>query len=42
MNRYVTLAVCQTGVGLALCNDRRWPETYRMLCFNGAQVVLTG
>ena len=29
-------------VGLALCNDRRWPETYRMLCLNGAQVVLTG
>ncbi len=29
-------------VGLALCNDRRWPETYRMLCLNGAQVVLLG
>ena len=29
-------------VGLALCNDRRWPETYRMLCLNGAQVVLIG
>lgn len=29
-------------VGLALCNDRRWPETYRMLCLNGAQVVLVG
>ncbi len=28
--------------GLALCNDRRWPETYRMLCLNGAQVVLIG
>jgi predicted amidohydrolase len=29
-------------VGLALCNDRRWPETYRMLCLNGAEVVLIG
>jgi N-carbamoyl-D-amino-acid hydrolase len=29
-------------VGLALCNDRRWPETYRMLCLAGAEVVLIG
>jgi predicted amidohydrolase len=29
-------------VGLALCNDRRWPETYRMLCLNGAEIVLIG
>jgi predicted amidohydrolase len=29
-------------VGLSLCNDRRWPESYRMLCLNGAQVVLVG
>lgn len=29
-------------VGMALCNDRRWPETYRMLCLNGAEVVLIG
>jgi len=29
-------------VGMCLCNDRRWPETYRMLCLNGAQVVLIG
>jgi predicted amidohydrolase len=28
--------------GLSICNDRRWPETYRMLCLNGAQVVLIG
>ena len=24
-------------VGMAICNDRRWPETYRMLCLNGAE-----
>jgi predicted amidohydrolase len=29
-------------VGLSLCNDRRWPETYRMLCLGGAQIVLIG
>lgn len=29
-------------VGLAICNDRRWPETYRMLCLNGAEIVLIG
>jgi predicted amidohydrolase len=29
-------------IGLSLCNDRRWPESYRMLCLNGAQVVLIG
>jgi N-carbamoyl-D-amino-acid hydrolase len=29
-------------IGLSLCNDRRWPETYRMLGLNGAQVVLIG
>lgn len=29
-------------VGMCLCNDRRWPETYRMLCLNGAQIVLVG
>jgi N-carbamoyl-D-amino-acid hydrolase len=29
-------------IGLSLCNDRRWPETYRMLSLNGAQVVLIG
>ncbi|RWD48649.1 MAG: N-carbamoyl-D-amino-acid hydrolase [Mesorhizobium sp.] len=29
-------------VGMAICNDRRWPETYRMLCLNGAELVLIG
>ncbi len=29
-------------VGLATCNDRRWPETYRVLALQGAQVVLIG
>jgi N-carbamoyl-D-amino-acid hydrolase len=29
-------------IGMSLCSDRRWPETYRMLCLNGAEVVLIG
>lgn len=29
-------------VGMLICNDRRWPEAYRMLCLNGAEVVLIG
>lgn len=29
-------------IGLSLCNDRRWPETYRMLCLQGAEIVLIG
>jgi N-carbamoyl-D-amino-acid hydrolase len=29
-------------VGMAICNDRRWPETYRMLALNGAQLVVIG
>ena len=29
-------------VGLATCNDRRWPETYRVLALNGAELILIG
>jgi N-carbamoyl-D-amino-acid hydrolase len=29
-------------VGMAICNDRRWPETYRMLALNGAELMLIG
>jgi predicted amidohydrolase len=28
--------------GMCLCNDRRWPETYRVLSLQGAQVVVLG
>lgn len=31
-----------TGVGMAICNDRRWPETYRSLALKGADLVLIG
>lgn len=29
-------------VGMATCNDRRWPETYRVLALRGAEIVLIG
>ena len=29
-------------VGLATCNDRRWPETYRVLGLQGAELILIG
>ena len=29
-------------VGMAICNDRRWPEAYRVLGLQGAELVLIG
>jgi predicted amidohydrolase len=29
-------------VGMAICNDRRWPETYRVLGLQGVELVLVG
>jgi len=29
-------------IGMAICNDRRWPETYRVMAMQGAEVVLLG
>jgi predicted amidohydrolase len=29
-------------VGMAICNDRRWPETYRVMGLQGAEIVLIG
>lgn len=29
-------------VGLCICNDRRWPETYRVLALQGAELILLG
>ncbi|MDM0071574.1 N-carbamoyl-D-amino-acid hydrolase [Variovorax sp. J31P207] len=28
--------------GMCLCNDRRWPETYRVMALQGAEVVVLG
>ena len=29
-------------LGMCICNDRRWPETYRMLGLQGVEIVLLG
>ena len=29
-------------VGMAICNDRRWPETYRVLALQGCELALIG
>ncbi len=29
-------------IGMAICNDRRWPETYRMMGLQGAEMILLG
>jgi N-carbamoyl-D-amino-acid hydrolase len=29
-------------IGLCICNDRRWPETWRMLGLGGAELVVLG
>ena len=31
-----------TTLGMCICNDRRWPETYRMRGLQGAEMVLLG
>lgn len=31
-----------TKVGLAICNDRRWAETYRVMALQGAEIVCLG
>lgn len=29
-------------VGMAICNDRRWPETYRMMGLQGVEMIMLG
>ena len=29
-------------IGMALCNDRRWPETYRVMALQSAEMILIG
>lgn len=34
---------CKGGImGMAICNDRRWPETYRVMSLKGAEVIMLG
>lgn len=30
------------SIGIALCNDRRWPETYRVLGLQGVELICVG
>ena len=29
-------------LGMCICNDRRWPETYRVMALQGAEMILIG
>jgi predicted amidohydrolase len=29
-------------LGMCICNDRRWPETYRVMALQGAEIVVLG
>ncbi|MEN8195435.1 MAG: N-carbamoyl-D-amino-acid hydrolase [Pseudomonadota bacterium] len=29
-------------IGMCICNDRRWPETYRVMALRGAEMILLG
>lgn len=29
-------------VGMCICNDRRWPETYRVMALQGAELIVLG
>lgn len=34
--------VTDAKLGMCICNDRRWPETYRVMGLEGAEVILLG
>ena len=34
--------VADAKIGMCICNDRRWPETYRVMGLAGAELVLLG
>lgn len=34
--------VASAQVGMCICNDRRWPETYRVLTLAGAEMIVVG
>lgn len=39
---FSTARILNTEFSLAICNDRRWPETYREMALRGAEVALIG
>src|SRR3977135_3881441 len=41
-SRLQCLASARGIFGMAVCNDRRWPETYRVMGLQGVEMVLIG
>lgn len=41
-DRFPVWAAFDAKVGMAICNDRRWPETYRVMGLQGAELILIG
>lgn len=39
---FPTFEAFDSRIGLCICNDRRWPETWRMLGLGGAELVMLG
>src|SRR2546427_9581414 len=39
---YTTLFRSGAKVGIAICQDRRYPESYRCLALQGAELILIG
>ena len=37
-----TWRACGGVIGMCICNDRRWSETYRVLALRGAELILLG
>jgi len=39
---FPTFAAYDGVIGMCICNDRRWPETFRVLGLRGAEMVMLG
>jgi N-carbamoyl-D-amino-acid hydrolase len=39
---YKVFEACGAKVGIAICQDRRYPESYRCLALQGAEIILIG
>jgi predicted amidohydrolase len=39
---FPTFSVFEGKFGMCLCNDRRWPETFRVMSLQGAEMVVLG
>ncbi|HMB36289.1 MAG TPA: nitrilase-related carbon-nitrogen hydrolase, partial [Methylomirabilota bacterium] len=39
---YKVFDACGAKVGIAICQDRRYPESYRALALQGAEIILIG